>query len=178
MPIDSGQLETGVLIDANARAERLLGRRREEIIGLHQTKIHPASEAGHYRKLFQSSVECGEAVQEEIFVVPRDGNKIPAGVSASLFEAGSRRFSRAEPALDWPTSGAAWQGTAGGRGPRAGLAKERLSASACLLTPWSNCDLEAVASRIPNCWRCCRQLTTTRWSGCPMVHRIPTAWAA
>lgn len=84
--------ETGMLIDANPCAERLLGLRQEEIIGLHQTRIHPAEEAERYAKLFQDSVQRGKAVVEDIYVVHRDGRRIPVGVSASLFEVGGRRI--------------------------------------------------------------------------------------
>jgi PAS domain-containing protein len=33
--------ETGTILDANAQAQRLLGRSREELVGMHQTMMHP-----------------------------------------------------------------------------------------------------------------------------------------
>lgn len=84
--------ETGLLLDANACAERLLGRRKQELIGQPQTILHPAEEAARYAQLFRDSVQRGEAVQEDIYVVHRDGRRVPVGVSASVFEAGGRRI--------------------------------------------------------------------------------------
>jgi PAS domain S-box-containing protein len=49
--------ETGIILDANPAASRLLARRYEEIIGLHQSKIHPPRKDAYSRETFTQHVE-------------------------------------------------------------------------------------------------------------------------
>jgi PAS domain S-box/PAS domain S-box/PAS domain S-box len=51
--------ETGTIIDCNPNAEKLIGRPREEIIGMHQTMLHPPEEAKNTATA--SSSICGKA---------------------------------------------------------------------------------------------------------------------
>jgi diguanylate cyclase (GGDEF)-like protein/PAS domain S-box-containing protein len=78
--------ESGVIIDCNPSAETLLGKPKAEIIGLHQTQLHPPDKAELYRQLFKAHVETGGDVKEDVYVVHKNGHAIPVDVSASLFE--------------------------------------------------------------------------------------------
>src|SRR4030042_7164318 len=51
--------KTGVILNANKQAERLFGRPRNEIIGMHQTGLHPPRLAEYYKEKFRENVEKG-----------------------------------------------------------------------------------------------------------------------
>ncbi len=82
--------ETGTILDANRAAERLLGRTRDEIIGTHQSSLHPPGERERYTRVFREHVETGEAVSEDVTVQRRDGRCVPVQVSANTLTLGDR----------------------------------------------------------------------------------------
>jgi PAS domain S-box-containing protein len=84
--------ESGVIVDANRQAEALLGRPRSEIIGLHQSQLHPPEQADEYRRRFADHVERGHAADNEGHVVRKDGAVVPIAISASVIEVGGRRL--------------------------------------------------------------------------------------
>ena len=51
--------KTGIILNANKQAEKLFGRPREEIIGLHHTVLHPPSMAEYYKAKFREHVAKG-----------------------------------------------------------------------------------------------------------------------
>ena len=77
---------TGVVIDGNKRAEKLIGRSRQEIIGMKQAELHPKGMAKKYQEIFKRHIKKGSAVEEEIYVQHKDGHNIPIAISASSFE--------------------------------------------------------------------------------------------
>ncbi|MCK5397242.1 MAG: PAS domain S-box protein [Thermoplasmata archaeon] len=79
-------IETGIITDANKRAETLIGRSRKEIIGMSQTKLHPKGMAKKYKTIFENHIKEGFAIEEEIYALHKDGSKIPISISASTFE--------------------------------------------------------------------------------------------
>ncbi|HFQ91232.1 MAG TPA: PAS domain S-box protein, partial [Desulfobulbus sp.] len=83
--------ETGIILDANRAAEKLLARPLEEIIGMHQADIHPPADAARYRRLFRRHVARGEILSEDIFVRNSRGEQVPVQVSANTFTLGGRR---------------------------------------------------------------------------------------
>ncbi len=83
--------ESGVILDANRAAEKLLARPVQEIIGRHQSDLHPPGDAARYRKLFQQHVASGQVLSEDIYVVNSRGEQIPVQVSANTFSLGGRR---------------------------------------------------------------------------------------
>jgi len=80
--------ETGIILDANAAASRLLARPKEKIIGLHQSKIHPPQREAFSREIFAQHVD--EAREQkglhpsEITVLRPDGSEVPVEVLAEL----------------------------------------------------------------------------------------------
>ena len=44
--------KTNIILDANRQAEQLIGRPRQEIIGMHQTALHPPQQAEYYKDKF------------------------------------------------------------------------------------------------------------------------------
>ncbi|NHN61492.1 PAS domain S-box protein [Halorussus rarus] len=89
--------DTGVIVDTNEAAEELLGKSREEIVGMHQTDLHPADEADRYRRLFEEHVRAGGVVRDdgENYVVDAEGREIPVEISAGITEIGDRTLNQA-----------------------------------------------------------------------------------
>ena len=73
---------TGELLDANRRAEELVGRPRETFIGQHQSILHPPEEEAYARKQFENAVEKQERFFSNIRVQHSDGRIIPVEVSS------------------------------------------------------------------------------------------------
>ena len=73
---------TGMLLDANRKAQSLVGRSLEELQEMTQAQLHPPEDADHYRQLFQENLHHDHQVFRDIFVVNRSGEKIPVEISA------------------------------------------------------------------------------------------------
>ncbi|MBI5499280.1 MAG: PAS domain S-box protein [Deltaproteobacteria bacterium] len=84
--------ETGILIDANKRAEELMGRPRSELLGLHQQHLHPPGEAERYREKFRDHVAHGHARDFDGEIVRPDGSRRPVAISAAIYEQRGRRY--------------------------------------------------------------------------------------
>ena len=82
--------ESGRLTDANREAERLLGRSREEIIGMHQLKLHPPDKLEFYERKFRDHVRRGRVADYEAEVVRKDGTVVPVHISAAVMEIGGK----------------------------------------------------------------------------------------
>lgn len=84
--VDAALLEdisTGNIVDANIRAEKLFGRDRNELIGMHHTGLHPPGKIEHYRKIFEEQIGQGLASDIEGEIVRKDGSIIPVSINAS-----------------------------------------------------------------------------------------------
>jgi PAS domain S-box-containing protein len=75
---------TGLIINCNKRAEILLERSKEEIIGSTQISLHPPQEAEYYSNLFKKYIEQKGAFGEEATVITKSGKIIPVSIAASL----------------------------------------------------------------------------------------------
>lgn len=79
--------ETGIILDANRAAEKLVLRPREEIIGLHQSQLHPEKFREHGVRLFQTdALKPSNALSETPFdahIVRSDGQIIPVEILTS-----------------------------------------------------------------------------------------------
>jgi PAS domain S-box-containing protein len=83
------ETETGIIIDANKKAEELLGVPVEEIIGMHQALLHEKDDRDYYRKLFADQAQRDKGViTGDIFVCHKNGNKIPIEISTSVTDIG------------------------------------------------------------------------------------------
>ena len=79
--------DTGEIVYANDAAAALLGRPREEIVGMDQTDLHPQQDADAYREQFVRHVESGGTFRRlpdgrQIYVVDALGRRIPVEISA------------------------------------------------------------------------------------------------
>lgn len=85
-------IETGIIVDANKGAEKLLSLSRDDIIGLHQTQLHPKEKADYYSKLFGQCAQKEEFFAEGIYVSDKAGHKIPVEISSRITEISGRKF--------------------------------------------------------------------------------------
>jgi PAS domain S-box-containing protein len=77
-------IETGIILDANRQAEQLTGRSKQELIGMHQTQLHSAEDAGYYRKKFQKHIENDLVFDLEAEVLKKDGTLVPVFIHSNL----------------------------------------------------------------------------------------------
>ena len=82
-------IETGMLIDANIKAQQMIGRTRPEIQQMHITALYPDRDKETYRKYFNQHAQVGSGIQEEI-VVDSEGREITVIVSATRLEISGR----------------------------------------------------------------------------------------
>lgn len=80
--------ETGIILDANAQAERLLGRPLSELVGLHFTRIHPPEDVGKYVDAFGRHSESEQMLLIEAEIVRPDGSRVPVEVSGGPVDLG------------------------------------------------------------------------------------------
>jgi PAS domain S-box-containing protein len=73
--------KSGILLDANSEASRLLQRPHEEIVGLHQTELHPSRLEEHSRKNFKEHASSKTNFHlTENLVSLKDGTEIPVEI--------------------------------------------------------------------------------------------------
>lgn len=75
---------TGIIVDCNQKAASLLGKSKQEIIGSHQTEIHPADKAALYKQIFQSHIQSCHEITEDVVVLHKEGYTIPVDIHASV----------------------------------------------------------------------------------------------
>lgn len=79
-------IETGIILDANRQAEQLTGRTRQEIIGMHQSRLHPAENAEYYRGKFQKHIKNDLIYDLEAEVVKKDGTLVSVFICTNLID--------------------------------------------------------------------------------------------
>ena len=82
--------ETGKLLECNLTAEKLIGRSHDEIIGMHQSQLHPKGESRKYKKKFRKYIKHKHLVDYESEVQHKDGWMIPVWITADTFKIGNR----------------------------------------------------------------------------------------
>lgn len=76
--------ETGLITNCNPAAERLLEKERDEIVGQHQTMLHPPETVEYYSNMFETHIEERGSVDDEAEVITKSGRIIPVHITASL----------------------------------------------------------------------------------------------
>lgn len=84
--------KTGVIIDANTEAERLIKRARKDIIGMHQTQLHPADRVDEALSIFREQMLTLGEHPVEFEVVDATGHRIPIEIKASVIRLDDRRI--------------------------------------------------------------------------------------
>jgi len=83
--------QTGILLKCNGAAELLLDRTREEIIGQHQTILHPPEKTEFYASLFRNRDQHASPEGNELEIVRKDGTRVPVHVRSSVTTINGRR---------------------------------------------------------------------------------------
>ena len=84
--------ETGMVLNANRKAQELIGRSLPEIRQMNYTDLHPAEERGRYTELFKRHLTNRRGFTGDLHVVGRDGHLVPVEISASLIEVDDRQL--------------------------------------------------------------------------------------
>ncbi len=84
--------ETGIVLDANKKAEELFGLPVKKIIGMHHTDLHPKEDVERCRKVFEDALQSGRLISGDLCVSHRDGRTIPVEVSISVVRVGGRKL--------------------------------------------------------------------------------------
>lgn len=83
---------TGIIIDVNAEAEKLLRRSRVEIIGKHQSFIHPPDRSEEAESLFREQILTLGEHAVEFEVIDARGLRIPVEIKASVVRLDDNRI--------------------------------------------------------------------------------------
>ncbi len=83
--------DTGIIIDVNSSGEKLTGRSRNNIIGIHQSELHPRSDENTAKKVFKNTSATKKALFE-FKVVHNNGSIIPVEISASAMHINDKKF--------------------------------------------------------------------------------------
>gem|GEM_PF-772194 len=85
-PIFIVKADTGIIVDANNEAAKLIGRSLPEIIGTNQTALHPPEQKEKYTKVFRTHVTAGSDLVSNVYVRDANGEDIPVEISSSTVE--------------------------------------------------------------------------------------------
>jgi PAS domain S-box-containing protein len=85
--------ETGILVDCNPAATRLVGRKKAELIGQHQRILHPPGEIeGEFSKTFKEHLEGKQGQTIETKVITKTREIRDVAIKASLIEVGGKKL--------------------------------------------------------------------------------------
>lgn len=87
--------KTGLIIDANPAAELLVGRPLKDLIGLHQSALHPRRKEEASSRLFKEHCsgngKPAPAAADELYALRSDGAEVPIEITASLIKIKGRK---------------------------------------------------------------------------------------
>ncbi|TLS77085.1 PAS domain S-box protein [Mariprofundus erugo] len=86
------EAETGLFIAANKQAEKLTGIPLSELVGMHQSQLHPPELAEHYRQKYLEFMHQDRLIQDDIIIRHRNGHDIPVSISGSLVTIGGKKY--------------------------------------------------------------------------------------
>ena len=88
--------ETGIILDANYAATKLIGKPVSEIIGMNHLQLHPERSEKYTKETFHDHAESQEDIGEiptiENVVVHADGSEIPVEILASTITVNGKRI--------------------------------------------------------------------------------------
>ncbi len=74
------------IVSCNKTAEKLVGLKKRELIGLKQEDLHPKEKRGWYKKQFLLHIKKGHAIEFEAEVLHKSGKKIPVLITSQIFK--------------------------------------------------------------------------------------------
>ncbi|NWF66246.1 MAG: PAS domain S-box protein [Campylobacterales bacterium] len=85
-------INTGIIEDVNRQAEILIGKSKDELIGMHQSKLHPAHLKDDESESFKEAINSKDFVRQTE-IINADGVVIPVEITAhDIFKIGDREF--------------------------------------------------------------------------------------
>ncbi len=78
--------DEGNLLEANKKAEELLGYSRQELLGVNIAKIHPPEEMGKIIKTFREIGQNGSGIVNNTAVLTKDNKTVSVDISGSVVE--------------------------------------------------------------------------------------------
>jgi len=75
---------SGLIINCNKMAETLLERKKEEIIGTHQSTLHPLDKKEYYTNMFEEYIKTKGYFKEDATIITKSGTITPVSIVASL----------------------------------------------------------------------------------------------
>ncbi len=82
----------GMIINCNKAAEELFERKKKELIGSHQSTLHPTSKDINCISSYKNALNEGEVYNNETQIITKSGKVIPIQVVASLMDIGNRKI--------------------------------------------------------------------------------------
>ncbi|UCE52959.1 MAG: PAS domain S-box protein [Desulfobacterales bacterium] len=79
-------IDTDIILDANCQAESLTGHPRQELIGMHQSRLHSAQEEKYYEEKFRKHIKNELIFDLEAEVVKKDGSVVPVFICSNLID--------------------------------------------------------------------------------------------
>ena len=86
--------ESGCIIDANPAAWDLMGKSRNELIGLHFMELHPLSMREYEEKKFIAHCDRGSGMVHESLILHADGTEIPVEIVAQEITIGGKNLAQ------------------------------------------------------------------------------------
>lgn len=84
--------ETGLILEANKKAEELTGIPKNELIGLHHSTLYPVELAQEYSNIFTSNVAEEQSITENVPVRHVSGKTTDADIRSSVTEISGKRI--------------------------------------------------------------------------------------
>ncbi len=75
---------SGLIINCNKMAETLLEKKTEEIIGTHQSTLHPPDKKEYYTNMFEEYIKTKGYFKEDATIITKSGTITPVSIVASL----------------------------------------------------------------------------------------------
>jgi len=85
-------LKTRTITDCNTYASRLIGRPKEEIIGMHHASLHPPDRLAQCRGNAALHSPDGRVANFETEILHRDGRRIPIFINSTIMEIDGRKI--------------------------------------------------------------------------------------
>ena len=82
--------ETGLITNCNKAAEILLEKKRKDIIGQHQTMVHPPEKSEYYSDIFKKHAEQEEVFNGDVEIITKSGKIKPVNITASVTLVGGK----------------------------------------------------------------------------------------
>jgi len=84
--------QTGVILEANQMAEKILGKSRREIISRHHTEIYPQEKRAKYAGIFTEQMERGGVFQAELELWNQNGQIVPVEVRSTVVDVQGKKI--------------------------------------------------------------------------------------